>query len=217
MLGLDDNARIETVAGAKSLPRLARMFAALSATNEAILRTKSADELYQQACEAALSGGSLLGAAILLHEPGTDRLKFVAGAGAGDDIERLRNVEITVSEASPTGRGLAGEAFRSSKPCVSNDYLHDMRGSAWHDELSRSKVRAAAALPLIRGGKSVGVLLVFLGDAGAFDDEIVSLLNRMAENVAFALDNLDREEERKASESATRWLTRNVRRAVGDQ
>jgi hypothetical protein len=46
MLGLDDNARIETVAGAKSLPRLARMFAALSATNEAILRTKSADELY---------------------------------------------------------------------------------------------------------------------------------------------------------------------------
>jgi len=91
------------------------------------------------------------------------------------------------------------------------------RGSAWHDELNRSTVRASAALPLIRGGKSVGVLLVFLGDAGAFDDEIVSLLNRMAENVAFALDNLDREEERKASESATRWLTRNVRRAVGDQ
>jgi hypothetical protein len=104
------------------------MFAALSATNEAILRTKSADELYQQACEAALSGGSLLGAAILLREPGTDQLKFVAGAG--DDTERLRDVEISVSEASPTGRGLAGEAFCSSKPCVSNDYLHDMRGEA---------------------------------------------------------------------------------------
>jgi diguanylate cyclase (GGDEF)-like protein len=206
MLALDGNARIETAAGARSPPRLARMFAALSATNEAILRTKSADELYQQACRAALSGGSLLGAAILLREPGTERLEFVAGAG--EEIEKLRDMDISVSADLPTGRGIAGEAFRSARPCISNDYLHDIRGAAWRDELNRSKVHAAAALPLVRGGISVGVLLVFLGDAGAFDDDIVSLLNRMAENVAFALDNFDREAELKASERAARRLTR---------
>jgi diguanylate cyclase (GGDEF)-like protein len=203
---LDGDARTETAAGATSPPRLARMYAALSATNEAILRTNSVDQLYQQVCKAALSGGGLLGAAVLLREPGTDRLKFVAGAG--EEINKLHDVEISVSEDVPTGRGIAGGAFRSAKPCVSNDYLHDSRGAAWRDELTRSKVHAAAALPLVRGGTSVGVLLVFLGNADEFDDEIVSLLNRMAENVAFALDNFDREAERKANERATRRLTR---------
>jgi len=206
MLVLDGNAQTQTAVDATSLQRLARMFAALSATNEAILRTKSADELYQQVCDAALSGGSLLGAAILLREPGTDQLKFVAGAGGG--IKRLRAIDISVAEDSPMGNGISGVAFRTAKPCVSNDLTNDIRGKAWRGELNRFGIRAAAALPLVRGGASVGVLVVYLGEVGAFDEEIVSLLTRMMDNVAFALDKFDGEIERKNSERATRRLTR---------
>jgi signal transduction protein with GAF and PtsI domain len=182
------------------------MFAALSATNEAILRTTATDELYQQVCDAALSGGNLIGAAILLHESGTNQLKFVAGAG--NNIEQLRTVQFPAAEALPAGQGIVGRAFRSAKPCISNDILNDIRSKAWHEGLSQSGVRAAAALPLMRGGASVGVLVVYLGEVGAFDADIVALLTRMAENVSFALDNLDREAERKASERATRRLKR---------
>ncbi len=203
MLTLDGNAQSQTT---KSLQRLAKMFAALSATNEAILRTKSADELYQQVCRAALSGGNLLGAAILLREPGTDQLRFIAGAG--DGIERLRTVDISVAENAPTGRGITGVAFRTAKPCVSNDLLDDIRSKVWRQALSREGIRAAAALPLVRGGASVGVLLVFFAEVGAADDEIVSLLARMVENVVFALDNLDSEAERKKNERAARRLAR---------
>ena len=35
----------------------ALMFAALNATNEAILRSKSSSELYQKVCDAAVQGG----------------------------------------------------------------------------------------------------------------------------------------------------------------
>ena len=38
---------------------IARMFAALSATNEAILRATSEDELFQRVCDAAVFGGKL--------------------------------------------------------------------------------------------------------------------------------------------------------------
>ena len=89
------------------LQRLARMFAALSATNEAILRTTATDELYQQVCDAALSGGNLIGAAILLHESGTNQLKFVAGAG--NNIEQLRTVQFPAAEALPAGQGIGPE------------------------------------------------------------------------------------------------------------
>ena len=203
MLTLDGNAQSQTT---RSLQRLAKMFAALSATNEAILRTKSADELYQQVCGAALSGGNLLGAAILLREPGTDQLRFVAGAGNG--IERLRTVDISVAENAPTGQGITGVAFRTAKPCVSNDLLNDIRSKVWREALRREGIRAAAALPLVRGGASVGVLLVFFAEVGAADDEIVSLLARMVENVVFALDDLDSEAERKKNERAARRLAR---------
>jgi hypothetical protein len=62
----------------QSLPRLFKMFAALSATNEAILRINSK-------CDAAL------------REPGTDNLRAVAGAGndielRGPNLFRLRVV-----------------------------------------------------------------------------------------------------------------------------
>src|SRR5258708_3364442 len=81
---------------ARRLQRLTRMYAALSATNETILRTRSPEELYQQVCEAALNGGNFVGTAVLLSESRSDLLRFAAGAGHG--IERLRSIDISTAE-----------------------------------------------------------------------------------------------------------------------
>jgi hypothetical protein len=67
---------------------LVKMFAALSATNEAILRIKSREKLFQQVCEAAMQSGSFLAAVIAMREPGTDTLKVVAGAGNDTAVTR---------------------------------------------------------------------------------------------------------------------------------
>ena len=63
--------------------------------------------MYQQVCDAALSGGNLIGAAILLNESGTNQLKFVAGAG--NNIEQLRTVQFPAAEALPAGQGIGPE------------------------------------------------------------------------------------------------------------
>src|SRR5258708_40160822 len=49
--------------------RLTRMFAALSATNEAITRAKSRTELFDLVCEAAVLGGTFASATIALASP----------------------------------------------------------------------------------------------------------------------------------------------------
>lgn len=190
----------------RAIARLAGMFAALSAANETILRTTTQEELYQQVCEAALRGGNFVGTAILLHDPKTDLLEVIAGAGQG--IERLRLARISVAQAAPQGQGLAGTAFRTRKPCISNDFMNDERSRAWRDQVQDAAIGAAAALPLLRGDCTIGVLLVYLNQPGALDDDIVALLMRMAENLSFALHNLDRNAERKRSEKATRRLAR---------
>jgi diguanylate cyclase (GGDEF)-like protein len=183
---------------------IARMFAALSATNEAILQAKSPDQLFQQVCEAALSSGDFLATAILLVKSGTSDLELTAGAG--QNIERLRTIHISIDDSKPEGLGLCGEAFRNQRPCVSNDFINDERSLAWRKGVQEVHVGSAAALPLLRGGQSVGVFYVALRDTGALDQEIVSLLTRMSSNISFALDNFSREAERKAGDKALRRL-----------
>ena len=110
---------------------LARTFAALSATNEAILYAKSPKELYEQVSKAAFSSGDFLATAVFLLEPGTDLLRFVAGFG--EDIARLRGIDITIVAGTPEGSGVCGQAFRDQTLCVSNDFLNDTRSLAWRD------------------------------------------------------------------------------------
>jgi diguanylate cyclase (GGDEF)-like protein/PAS domain S-box-containing protein len=180
--------------------RLGKMYAAISATNEAIMRTQSPEALYQQVCDAAVHGGKFITAAVLIPDPETVWMRIEAAAGTG--VERLRELRVSVDEAKPEGQGLVGNAFRTRKPCVSNDYLKDERTRLWWKQVEG--VAAGAAVPVFKGGCAAGILLFFSGEKRAFDDEIVALLERMAQNISFALDNFERETERKRVEQALR-------------
>jgi diguanylate cyclase (GGDEF)-like protein len=172
---------------------IAQMFAALSATNEAILRATCEDELFQRVCDAAVFGGKLLGTGVLLAEP-DHRLRFVAGAGVG--TETLRGTTSSTDEDSEEGKGLAASAFRTGRPSVTNDYINDDRLRRWHGEARRIGARSAAAVPIKRNGSSIGALLFYLDRPDALSDRTIGLLERMAENVSFALDNFERERAR---------------------
>ena len=186
----------------QSMRLLGRMFAALSATNEAILHAKSPEELYQRVCDAAVDGGKLITAGVLLFDPETPWVRVAAASGAGMAI--LRAARISLDESIPEGRGLVGAAFRSGKPCVSNDYLNDPVSLTWRE--NAKKLGAAAVVPLIRGGLSIGALAFYAGEKRAFDGEIVKLLERMAENVVFGLDNFEHEANRKRAEEKVQYL-----------
>jgi diguanylate cyclase (GGDEF)-like protein len=185
---------------------ITRTFAALNATNEAILYAKSPEELYEKVCEAAFSSGDFLATAVFLLEPGTNLLRFAAGFG--EDIARLRSVDISIAADTPEGSGVCGQAFRDQQVCISNDYLNDARSLAWRQGAAASQVGAAAGLPLTCNGRSVGVFLVTRREPGSIDGPIVALLERMSANLSFALDNFDHEASRKNGERAMRRLTR---------
>jgi diguanylate cyclase (GGDEF)-like protein len=174
---------------------ITRTFAALSATNEAILYAKSPEELYEQVCKAAFSSGDFLATAVFLLEAGTDKLGLAVGFG--DDIKRLRGIDISIVAGAPEGSGVCGQAFRDQKLCASNDYLNDDGSLAWRQGVRVAHVGAAAALPLTCNGRSVGVLLVTLREAGSLDEQILSLLTRLSANISYALDNFEREASRR--------------------
>jgi diguanylate cyclase (GGDEF)-like protein/PAS domain S-box-containing protein len=184
--------------------RLGRMYAALGATNEAIMRAKSPGELYQRVCDAAVDGGKFVNTSVLLPDAHGGQVKIAAVSGMGK--RQLRGASISLDEATPEGRGLVGMAFHTQQPSVSNDFLKDERTRPWHDTAQKAGVKAGAAVSLVRGGRTVGVLLFYSAEKRAFDEEIVKLLVGMAENIAFALDNFEREDERKRADERIRYL-----------
>lgn len=186
----------------EAVQRTAWTFAALSATNEATLRVATPEELYQRVCDAAVEAGKLVGAAVLLPNPQTADVQVIAATGR--DKEALRKVRISVDAGMAEGQGLVGIAYRSGEPCVSDDFLNDERTRLWRGSARALGVRAGAAIPLLRQGQPIGVLLLYAGQRRAFDAEIVGLLQRMAANIIFALDSFDREAQRLQAEEALR-------------
>ncbi len=184
--------------------RMARMLAALSATNEAIMRARTRTQLFEMVCEAAVLGGNFASTTIRLTAPDNEFLQVEAAAGP--DAERAREARLSVDVSRPEGRGLCGAAFSSKQPCVSNDYLADPRMTYMRERARDGRVLSAAAFPLLKDGDAIGVLLFCSHELGTFTPELVALLQRLADNISFALKNFDRAAERKQAEDRMEYL-----------
>jgi PAS domain S-box-containing protein len=195
-----------------SAQRSARMFAALSDTNEAIMRVSSPEDLYQRVCEAAVHGGRLKAASICVPRETSGDAQVAAAAGDGADA--LRDVQISIDSSTAVGRGLVGTAFRTQAPCISNDFQNDSRTAHWHEAARQAGIASGAALPLVQNGHTLGILLLHSADKNAFEDEVVQLLMHMGRNVVFALDNFKREAERKIAEEQLSAADARLKRAT---
>ena len=174
------------------------MFAALSATNEAILRSKTNSELYQKVCDAAVQGGHIRITAVLIPNV-SKSLEVVA---ATSETGFIPKINISVDDASVHGHGLAGRAFRSRRPVVSNDVLLDATLKPWREHSLACGVGATLAVPIIQQEQSIGVFLFCFESAGTITAEISSLLERVVENVAFALDRFEAAVRQERAEQA---------------
>jgi len=181
------------------------MYSAISASNDAILRAKTRQELFQWVCDAAVHGSKFSNASILMVDPGTQWVTVAATAGVSAGVVRVNR--ISVDENLPEGRGTVGTAFRTQKPCITNDFLHDERLKPWYEVARQAGWNSAGVFPLIVRGQSAGVLAFNSFEEGEFSDEVIALLSRVAENVSFALENFLRQEELRESEARFRSLT----------
>ena len=185
----------------RTAQKLHRMYSSLSETNAASLRAVSVESLYHSICDAAIKGGKFAVAAIFALD-NTQHLRPVAYAG--EHGPGLLNVIVPITQDKAEGRGIIGTAFNTQSACISNDFLADSRTSAWHQIGAGGGVASAAAFPLLCEDKSVAVLLFYSFEVGAFDEEIVALLQSMADNVSFALENFSNERQRLEAERILR-------------
>ena len=178
------------------------MYEVVVATHVAILQAKTPEELYRAVCETIAESGQFLLCAIVSPNPVTSRISVDAAAGSASGT--LRQALILTDASLVEERGILGEAFRTCEVSVSNDFLADSRLASWHADARKIGVAAGAAIPLSADGYPIGVILLYARTKRVFDDEVIGLLRHIADSVASALANFEREIDRTCAEDSLR-------------
>ena len=184
----------------KKLHQMSQLYAALSYCNEAIVRSPDEKTLFEESCRGAVEIGGLALAWVGLIEAGSDRVKPTAVFGTGRSY--LDKADISVSPNDPHGGGPTGRAIRENRPIFSQDFQQDPTTEPWHRAAAEYGLRSSACVPLTRGGKVVGSFTLYSSELGAFDDAVSTLIIRLAGNISYALDNLEREATRNRIQAA---------------
>ena len=149
--------------------RLSRMFAALSATNEAIMRAKSRAELFELVCEAAANGGKFTSTSIALASPTGflgDRRRRRADRGKSPARRGSRSARSirkdAGSAASRSARGSPASATTISPIRAARCFT--IRSAATAPDRGRG-------VPAAQSRQAVGILLFCVRRKGAFTPE----------------------------------------------
>ena len=184
--------------------RLARMLAALSATNEAIVRAKTREELFAMAAEAAEGSGNFTSVTVVMKDPASGEPAIAAVVGSAREV--MGRVRYSADAAHPNGRGLVGNTLRAGRPVHSNDYLANPDYAAFHAAFGGTGQRSGACVPLRCRGETVGALLLMSAERNTFNPEYLDLIERFGQNVSLALDNFASAEEREKADQRIQYL-----------
>jgi len=178
--------------------KLTRLYATLSQTNHTIVRATNRADLFGNICENAVIHGKFTLAWVGLVDEATRMVKPVCHYGA--EAGYLTNIVISTDDV-PAGRGPTGASIREN--CVSyvNDYATDERTAPWREAALKRGFCGAAGVPLRFMNKVIGALTLYADEPDFFDAEQLELLEEMATDIGFALDNFAHEAERKNAES----------------
>ena len=179
--------------------RLNRAYATLSETNQAIVRLQSEDELFRRICRVAAEFGGYACAWVGLID--ADKRRVLPAAADGSAAGYVSKIRISTDPSLPEGQGPLALALRQGRPYYCEDFLHDAVSEPWHTAASEYGLRSVAALPFCRGGEVVGALTLYSEESGEFDAPTRELLEEMASDISFALDNFGREAARKQAEA----------------
>ncbi|MGY4829712.1 ATP-binding protein [Sphaerotilaceae bacterium SBD11-9] len=174
----------------------ANCYAALSRTNQMIVRVHDAKVLLEDICHICVDSKLARAAFTVLLEGE----KVVVAAKAGDADGVLARAPDRLYTSGPRSQGVMMEALRDGRHGIVNDYQNDPRSAPWHERARELGVHAAGAFPIRRGGRVVGSLNLFVDERNFFDDARIALLDEMVGDLSFALDNIDRDAARERAE-----------------
>ncbi|HVC01633.1 MAG TPA: EAL domain-containing protein [Steroidobacteraceae bacterium] len=181
----------ERKAAEHRIAELNRVYAMLSGINTLIVHVSGRDELFREACRVAVEAGGFRMSLIAMVDPST--MEAVPVAWAGMDNELLTAVKDRLSSKEGASPTMIARAIREKKSVISN-VVHNDPQVLLGPQHAQAGVRSLAVLPLIVADEAVGVLALYADEIEFFRDEEMKLLTELSDDIAFAIDHIDKQE-----------------------
>ena len=170
---------------------LNRVYAMLSGIHTLIVREHGRDELLREACRIAVeNGGFRLSTMDVLDK---ESEKVLSVGLAGTDATLLTAVKDVLCGVNGVPTPMTARAVRERRPIVSNDLQSDP-GAAFAKQHSELGVRSMAIFPLLVANEVVGVFSLYANETQFFHEEEMKLLTELTDDVAFAVDHVEKKE-----------------------
>ena len=168
--------------------RSQQLFAALSEVNESVVRVREREDLFREVCRICVERMQFRVASVALIDSARQCIVPRVYAGPGSSV--LRDIVFPLDPSDSLAVTVTATAVRTKRAAVANDVDADPAKVAARPLRARIGSRSAASFPLFQGGGIIGALTVHAQAVDFFDDSMVELLTRMADDISFALDKL---------------------------
>jgi PAS domain S-box-containing protein len=185
----------------EEIRRLDRLYDVLTQVNEAIVRSRSRDELLQGVCRVIVEHGGVDLAWIGRLDPVSSRVIPIAHYALHEDI---------LKELQPGGEGQAHVPDKLSQVIVSGEPLicHTCSGDDCPDSAlchcGRFRFKSCGAFPILSQGQGYGVLCLGRSEAGFFRNREQGLLRSISTHISYGLDKMDADIRRRQTETTLR-------------
>lgn len=187
--------------------RLNRLYSCLSEINQAVVRMRDGDRLFQEACRIAVEHGEFGMAWVGKIDAGTGMVRVVAHAGGCD--AHLDDLEFSLDDR-PETRGSMGWALKNGSAFAVNAIGEAPEGAPWRGMAIECGFRSSAAVPLRVGGETVAGFECFTYEPNFFDPEEIRLLEETGADISFGLETIRTEKALIESETKYRELVENA-------
>ena len=174
-----------------------------------MVREKDRQRLLDETCRIIVQHAGFRMSWVGEVEP-PGRVVAVASAGAVEGY--LDGIEIRYDD-SPPGQGPTGTAIRERQTVAVDDISDNPRMARWRQRALQRGYRSTVAVPLISGGRVLGALMVYSLEPGMFRGETLALLERLANDLAFALDVVERQARHRETEQVLGVREEQLRQA----
>ncbi len=187
-----ENARLYTQTD-QALARRVDELSTLQRIDRELNATLDFDRVMDMTLDWALRGTGAPVGVIALYDKARQGLLLLASRGYLPEFERYR------TEPWPLSMGIAGRVIRTGQPALVADVSQD---PDYHT--AQPTTRSQLTVPIHREDQVIGVVNVESPEPGAFDEEDLAFVQRLADHAAIAIENARfyRESQRRAEEMA---------------
>ena len=173
--------------------------------NDLILHEPDIEKIYSSVSHIAIKTGDFLFAWI--GEKDADSLVIKPIQWAGKEDGYLAAIKIIAADSLPEGLGPSGRAIRDKKYYYCNDIENDPIMAPWRVEALKRDYLSSIALPIFIEGETKCLLTLYANRKNYFKKEEITLLNRVAENLGFAIEAIENKEKQKQTEAQLRKVS----------